>query len=221
MNNMEVLMPTSRTLKWGGSSAAIGGSLLFIDAALHAFTDESAGTATLAGIAHQVWHLPGLIGVVLGLYGLVAIYASQDRDFGPLGSSWFGLLFAGLALGPLVFITLDTMFLPVISQTTPLSALEESVAVNVFYVLVWLVGVGLGGVLFGIATVRAKVLSATGGWLLAAGGAGTIVENLAPGPRYGELLFGLALIVLGANLRSEPTDADLGSSAPVPTTARR
>ena len=113
-----------------------------------------------------------MIALPLALLGLVAIYLSQASETGRLGLWGFVLLAFGMTVGAIYSTIFHGLFLPAIEAVE--SGLFETLVDNTtaaqFYrgVVVQALGLGLGAILFGAATVRAKVLPAVAGWLFIA-----------------------------------------------------
>src|SRR3972149_2215777 len=83
------------TLIRAGSWAAIAaGVLLAADVAAHVLfgVDDTFRSAQLGGMPHELWHIPGIAGVVLALFWLLTLYARQAREAGRLGLVGFVLL---------------------------------------------------------------------------------------------------------------------------------
>ena len=200
------------TLIRAGSWAAIAaGVLLAADVAAHVLfgVDDTFRSARLWGMPHELWHIPGIAGVVLALFGLMTIYARQAREAGWLGLVGFVLLFIGMVVGPAYSVIFHAIFLPELEQAAPTLVegflKSASPAQVVRGVVVMAVGLGLGGLLFGLATVRARVLPLTGGWLFVAGALLAAAEPVMPFAQLGSRLgFALGFVILGYGIRSKP-----------------
>jgi len=200
------------TLIRAGSWASIAaGVLLAADVAAHVLfgVNDTFRSAQLWGMPHELWHVPGVAGVVFALFGLMAIYARQAREAGWLGLVGFVLLFIGMVVGPAFSVIFHAIFLPALEQAAPtlVEGFLQSYtpAFVVRGIVVQAVGLGLGGLLFGLATVRARVLPPTGGWLfmagalLAAANQVTLIAQLVS-----RLAFALAFVILGYGIRPKP-----------------
>lgn len=198
-----------RTLIRIGSWAAIAaGVLLIVDLAAHltiSFSD-TVRSARLAGMAHELWHIPGIVGIVLALFGLMAIYVQQAEKTAWLGLVGFVLLIVGIVVGAAFSTIVHAIFLPGLEQVAP-TVVEQFLtsatpAEVVRGIVVQALGLGLGALLFGLATVRARVLPAVGGWLfvaaalLAAANQVTLVAQL-----LSRLAFALGFVILGYGAR--------------------
>lgn len=165
-------MTSSGLFRLGGVSAAVGGTLMAVDVVLHLFVDDTLSPTELGGLAHEVWHVPGMIALPLVLLGLVAIYLSQARETGRMGIWGLVLLVFGMTAGAIYSTVFHGIFLPAIEnvETGLFETLVESTTAAQFYrgVVVQALGLGLGAILFGAATIRAKVFPVLTGWILIA-----------------------------------------------------
>ncbi|MCP5070583.1 MAG: hypothetical protein GY946_28800 [bacterium] len=213
-------MTSSRLFRLGGLSAVVGGALIGIDVVLHLFVDDTLKPAALGGLAHELWHAPGILGLPLALLGLVAIYLGQHRETGRVGLCGFFLLVIGMTVGAVYSTLFHGLFLPAIESIE--AGLFEKLVSNTtaaqFYrgVVVQGLGLGLGAILFGIATIRAKVFPAVGGWLfIAAALFSAANEALPQGQLIGRTLFAVAFVWMGVDLirsRARPTSPSAGSA---------
>lgn len=161
----------STLFRLGGLSAVIGGVFLGLDVVLHLFVDDTLTPADLNGLAHEAWHAPGIIALPLVLLGLVAIYLAQARESGRNGLWGFVLLVVGMTVGAVYSIVFHGVFLPAIEniETGLFEKLVDNTTAAQFYrgVIVQALGLGLGAVLFGVATIRARYFRCgQGGYLL-------------------------------------------------------
>jgi hypothetical protein len=190
----------------GAVALAAAGAVFILIQPLHPHED-------IAGITTSIWvivHLMSWTMAVLGLAGITALYLSQVKKFGVLG------LLAYLVFS-LFFITqacvnfAEAFILPLSAAGSP--KLTEDVA-SLFvtgYVLqtdvgplaiVGSIGAVLylgGGVLFGIAVIRANVLPRWTGILLIVAALASLSAAVLPHElaRYAAVPMGLALIALG------------------------
>ncbi len=211
-------------------------------------TKAAAVAATLAGaifIAVQIGH-PGTgtfttettqwvlrscaksVMAALALVGITGLYLRQRRESGVLGLSGY-LLFA---LGYLVMFSMEVMaatVLPALVASNP-AFVDDVVAaaaggtpsgdIGALRALFGLGGVGfmLGGLLFGIATYRARVLARWAAALLAVSTAGTVALAVLPEAfnRPVAVPTGIALIGLGLSLWSARHHDPVAAVAPAP-----
>jgi hypothetical protein len=187
---------------------------------------------TLEAVSTDAWVVVALLTVtmaVLGLVGVTGIYLRQTEELGVLGL--VGYLSLGLFfLLPMAFSFAEALILPLIASDAPafvenfnglfngegtdgtLGALESiSLVAGGLYVA--------GGVLFGIAIFRARILWSWAAILLIGGAAITPLASLVPHEvaRFAAVPVGIALIGLGLSLWSDSKEEvvreSLGMSA--------
>ena len=197
---------TSRSLfRLGAISAVAGGVLLALDVVFHLFVDDTLQPEALGGLAHELWHVPGVIALPLALLGLVAIYLDQSQDAGQIGLWGFVLLVIGMTLGAMYSTVFHALFLPAIEgiESGLFETLVDNTTAAQFYrgVVVQALGLGLGAILFGIATIRAKVFPAASGWLLIGAALfAALNEVWSGGQLVSRAAFGLTFIWMGMDL---------------------
>lgn len=199
-------MSNRRLFRLGGLSAAVGGGLMVVDVMLHLLVDDTLIPAELGGLAHELWHVPGMMAIPLALLGLVAIYLRQSTETGRFGLWGFLLLVVGMTVGAIYSTVFHGIFLPAIEniETGLFERLVDSTTAAQFYrgLVVQALGLGLGAILFGAATVRAKVFPAATGWMfIAAALLSAASEVFAPGQLIGRTLFAAAFVWMGVELR--------------------
>lgn len=163
-------MQSSNLIRWGGLAALVSAVLSVIGDILRLFVDvESAAVAT--GTSYALVFGLYLVGGVLLLLGLVGLYASQSEAAGVLGLVGFLVAFAGTALlvGALWF---ELFITPALATEAP--ELAEAELGLAGFILVLLTG-ALGWVLFGAATLRARVYPRGAAVLLIIGGLAAFV----------------------------------------------
>ncbi len=217
---------TSTITRGAGIAAALSGLIYIVIQLIHPADEVSSLTTQAWVTVHSLSLSFGM--AVLGMVGLTGIYLRQVRQFGLLGLiayAMFGLffvlqsafVFAEAFIAPLVvadapqfaedFVGLFGRH-PAVTDLGPLAALP-------------LVGSALyvgGALLFGIAILRANVLSRGAGILLIVAATVTPVAGaLLPHTleRMAAIPMGLALIWLGFSLWSDPraTEAQTLSDA--------
>ncbi|MDP8939576.1 MAG: hypothetical protein M3N10_04660 [Actinomycetota bacterium] len=174
-------MQSSDLVRWGGLAALVSAAVSVIGDILRLFVDvESAGSAT--GTSYALVFGLHLIGSVLLLLGLVGLYVSQSEAAGVLGLVGFLVAFAGTALlvGALWF---ELFITPALAAEAP--ELAEAELGLAGFILVLLTG-ALGWVLFGAATLRARVYPRGAAVLLIVGG----LVAFAPVPLAGIIFSG-------------------------------
>ena len=199
---------TNRSLfRLGAWSAIVGGVLMALDVIPHLFVDDTDHPETLGGLAHEVWHVPGIVGIILVLLGLIAIYLRQADKTGGVGLTGFVLLVIGVTLGAAYSTVFHGLFVPAIEgvQVGLFEELLDSTtgAQNVRGIVVQAFGLGIGAILFGIATIRGKVLPAIGGWLFIAAALFAAANQFFDAAQLiSRALFALAFIWLGSAVLS-------------------
>jgi hypothetical protein len=202
----------SNLIRWAGLSAMVGGSLFVAIQPIHppeVLSSVTTGTWTLV-------HSVGVAMCLLILLGLTGIYARQAERAGWLGLAGyllFGLMWALTA----AFQFAEGLIVPLLATSAPAFVegfvgitsgspgavnLGSLPAVNAATSGLYLVG----GVLFGVATLRAGVLPRWAGGGLAVGTVAPLVLSLLLPHEYIRLAavpVGIALALLGYALWSE------------------
>ena len=202
----------SNLTRWTGLSAMVGGILFVAIQPVHP-------AETLASVTTGRWAIVHAVGVamcLLILLGLAGLYARQAEQVGWLGLAGvllFGLMWAltaafqfaeGLIL-PLLAADAPAFvegFLGITSGTPSAVNLGLLPAVNALPAGLYL----FGGVLFGVATLRAGVLPRWAGGALAAGTVAPLVLSLLLPHEFIRLAavpVGIALALLGYALWSD------------------
>ncbi len=205
-------MNTSNLIRWTGL-AAIGAGIIF------AGIQPIHPPAVLASVTTGAWAIINALKTamcLLGLLGMAGLYARQVKEAGRIGLAGYLMfsLFYALTM-PLAFA--EAFILPLLAADAPtfvesflgifnghpgemnLGALPTLYAVAGF-------GYVLGGLLFGIATLRAGILPRWAAGLLAVGAVLPILlSSLVPHPldRIFAVPVGIALAWLGYALWSE------------------
>ena len=204
-------MNAKSIIRWAGVSAMVAGIIYVIVGLFHPLE-------TLSTVSTTQWAIVHALAVALsffGLLGITGIYARQVREAGWLGLAGYVLLSLWLVL--LVPFTFTEVFiLPQLAPESP--AFVESflgmfnrhpgeMNLGVIKMLWDLDGVVymLGGLLFGIATIRARILPRWAAGLLAVGTAFAPVAELLPleYKSFVAVPVGLALAWLGYGVWSE------------------
>lgn len=204
---------TASTLTRAGAVAlALAGAIFIVIQPLHPQEDA-------ASITTGVWlvvHLMSLTMAVLGLAGITALFLTQVKRMG-----WVGL--AGYALFALFFLTqaavsfAEAFILPLTAAGAPEVTEDVASLFATGYALQTDVGplaiVGVlgsvlylgGGVLFGVAVIRARALPRRTGILLIAAAIASLSAAVVPHElaRYAAVPMGIALVVLGVALWSQ------------------
>ncbi len=173
----------------------------------------------LTSVTGSTWNLVdslSLTTAILGLAGVTGLYLRQVREFGVLGLSGY-VLFSLFFVLQAAFPFAETFIVPLIAAVAP--ELTQDVA-GLFaagqaarthrgpLAVVPLVGAVfcvMGGLLFGAAVLRARILSRLAAILLIAASSITPLAALLPHDveRLLAIPFGLALVWLGLSLLSD------------------
>ena len=225
----------SNLIRWAGLSAMIAGIFFLLVGIFHPLNIISSVTTTQWGIVHILATAMGFFGVL----GLTGIYARQIEKSGWLGLVGYVLMSLWLVnLSHFTFI--EVFVLPPLVTEAPIvvesflgiftkSAGEITFgALPTIYDLNGFIGYMIGGVLFGIATFRARILPRWAGALLAIGALLVPFAAVLPPVHEAKVTIpgGVALVWLGYSLwaerRQRAVEPVPGSTRPqvIPTAAK-
>jgi hypothetical protein len=214
----------SNRIRWAGLSAVAGGSLFAVMQLIHP-------PEVLPSVTTGAWALVHYLGVamcLLNLVGVAGMYARQADEAGRLGL--VGFLLLGL-FWPLTaaFQFAEAMILPLLVSDAPafvegwlgiVTGSPSAVDLGALPAVYGLTGglYLLGGVVFGVATIRAAVLPRWAAGLLAGGTVAPLALSVLPHEfvRLAVLPMSVALVWLGYALWSERREH---ASDPVPGVA--
>ena len=202
----------SNLIRWAGFSVMIAGIFFVLVGLFHPLNILSSVTTAQWGVVHILATAMGFF----GLFGLTGIYARQAEESGWMGLAGYILL--SLWLVNLAHFTFIEAFVlpPLVTQAPTVvesflgvftkSAGEIKLGIlPTIYDLNGFIGFMIGGVLFGIATFRARILPRWAGALLGVGA--LLVPFAAALPPVHEAKVtipgGLALVWLGYSLWAE------------------
>ena len=165
----------SSLIRWSGLSAMVAGVCFLVLGLLHPPNVLSSVTTTRWIIVHSL----AVAMSFFGLLGIMGLYARQFKETGWLGLAGFLLLSLWLAL-LLPFTFFELFFLPVLATEAPTFAagflgIFTGAASGINFgalVALWQLSTVLlllGGLVFGIATLRAGILSRWAAGVLAVG----------------------------------------------------
>jgi hypothetical protein len=220
---------TSNLLSWAGVLAMVAGTMYVLVGLLHTLVSHNGG---LSSVTNNVWVLTHslTIGVsFFGLLGIAGLYARQAERVGWFGLAGFLLFSLWLVLVP-GFTFFEAFILPLLAIDAPtvaegfLAIFTGSAGGTKFGTLatIWtLMGPMyiLGALLFGVATLRAGILSRWAAGLFGFGAVSSLAFALVP-PALESLAavpVGLGLAWLGYALWSERRQA---ASQPAPSLER-
>jgi hypothetical protein len=204
----------SMVIRWAGLAAMGAGILYIVIQTIHPLDVLSSVTTAQWATTHYL----SIVMDILAMLGITGLYARQVEKSGWLGLAGY-LLFSGFWAFSVALHFIEAFISPVVANAAPkfVEGLLGMVAGHanefnlgalptVYGLLIGVVGYVLGGLLFGIATFRARVLPRWAGGLLAIG---TLLPVLLssvvhhPFDRLFAVPVGLALIWLGYSLFSE------------------
>lgn len=142
----------------------------------------------------SVLYMFRLIAVMLLMLGLVALFARQSRKMGTFGAAAFLIASTGTML-VFGFAWALTFTFPAMAEAVP-AFLDAHAAAPSLGVVLTLFLVTAGWLLFGIASLRAKVLPAGAIWLVIAGSVLALLLNMVKAP-MSWLVFDAAVMWMG------------------------
>jgi hypothetical protein len=217
--------------RWAGLSAVAAGAIFIGVQINHPYLDAASVTTTEMVIRDSL----KVLMAVLALVGITGMYLRQVRQIGVLGLVGY-VLYALCYLVILCSSFVAAYVLPAIAGTDvsyvndvtaeatnrhavgDIGLLDQAIAIQ---------GVGylLGGLVFGIALYRARVLPRWAAALLAVGGVASVALSYLPDAFYRFLAFpnGIAMIALGYSLwqvtRAEAATSPAPFDTALPTPA--
>lgn len=205
-------LTASGLIRWSGLAAMASGILFIVIQMIHPLDVLASVTTAQWAIAHYL----GVAMALLGLLGITGLYARQVEAAGWLGLAGYLLLslfytltiafqFAEAFISPLLATTAPTFVEGLLGIASGHPGEINLGALPALYSLAGVLGYVLGGLLFGVATFRASILSRWAAGLLAfAAVSPLLLASLLPHPldRILAVPMGLALAWLGYALWS-------------------
>ena len=202
---------TENLLRWSGIAAIIGGACYLLVGLFHPSNVPSSVVTT----PWLVVHILAMGTSFFGMIGLTGLYARQAEKTGWLGLAGYLLLNLWLAL-ILGFTFVEVFILPMVASAAPafvagwlgmFTGTASDINLGALPTIWTITGplYILGGILFGIATFRARILPRWSGVLLAVGtaiGPAAAFISLDYQPKVA-VPVGVALIWMGYALWSE------------------
>ena len=202
---------TSALTRAAGVSAVLSGLLFIVIQPIH----PPENVATVTGTAWVVVALMTIAMAVLGLVGLSGIYFRQVRESGPLGLLGYVML-GGFYLVTTAWTFVEVFVLPQIADDAPrfvddflgvpagVSTQGDVGTLPLLFTAVSALYL-VGGLVFGIAVYRGRILQRGAAVLLAAGTVLSLAAAVLPHSvgRYAAVPVGLAMVWLGWSLWSE------------------
>jgi hypothetical protein len=222
-NKMKIT--SSKLIRWAGL-AAMGAGIIYITIqAIHPLDVLSSVTTARWVIVHYL----SIVMDILAMLGIAGIYARQVEKSGWLGLAGY-LVFSGFWAFSVALHFIEAFISPVVANVAPkfvegllgmvnghATEINLGALPTVYGLLIGLGMYVIGGLLFGIATFRARVLPRWAGGLLALGTLLPILLSSVvhhPFDRIFAVPVGLALIWLGYALFSERREQ---ASEPLPS----
>ena len=211
-NKMKIT--SSKLIRWAGL-AAMGAGILYITIqAIHPLDVFSSVTTARWVIVHYL----SIVMDLLAMLGIAGLYARQVEKLGWLGLAGY-LVFSGFWAFSVALHFIEAFISPVVANVAPkfvegllgmvnghATEINLGALPTVYGLLIGLVMYVIGGLLFGIATFRARVLPRWAGGLLALGTLLPILLSSVvhhPFDRIFAVPVGLSLAWLGYALWSE------------------
>jgi hypothetical protein len=158
----------SKLTNWGGYACILGGVLFAVAVVLHPLRDGM--SVFESGAAYGVIHNVGVFGLMLQLFGLVAIYVNGADTLGQRGLNSYVVLFFG-QLFYICLLVLDGIANPILSIYAP-EVVHSGRDVDPNFLTIVLPALLLyfvGYLLFGASLLSAKEQSRAGTWLITLG----------------------------------------------------
>lgn len=202
---------SSKLIRWSGLAAVVAGLIFAGIQPIHP-------PDVVASVNTSAWGIITALKTVmclLFLLGIVGLYARQVNKVGWLGLAGYLLLSLSWALQT-AFVFAEAFIMPALASTAPQFVNDylglargdaSTAALGPLPTLYSVVGLGyiLGGLLFGVATLRAGILPRWAGGLLVVAAAVTPIAAVLPHQigRFAAVPVALAFICLGYALWSE------------------
>ncbi len=205
-------MSGRRVFQLAGWSLLVGGLVATLGTLVNSFTTGPNDPTALPA------NLAVLVGVILVLLGVPALYARLYHAIGWVGLIGFALFYISGLVAGIGGSILGLYFFPTLAQVAP-SFLNGPPPQNVmnFFLIGGIINL-VGGVLFGGAVVVARTIERNAGILVVLGAILSFVGNFVNVPHLGDLgtaLFLVALAWMGVTLMThrevEPTWAERAS----------
>lgn len=189
-------MSSSNLIRWSGLAALVGSVLLVVlDVAEFVLIGGQPESVAAATTALTIVRVSFLAPIVLTSLGLVGLYTRQAEQAGTLGLISFLVAFIGTVM--LAGVQWSAAFIgPWLAGVAPELLDSEPSAVLIAGIMLSFVLLALGWLLFGLASLRARVLPRGAAVLLMVGAALMFVLLLLELPGS-TLVFGVALAWMG------------------------
>ena len=169
---METMEGTNKMLyRLSGVSLLLGGALGALAQLIHPADPQGPADWPQYAQAGQPLHLMLYFAVMLVLLGLPGMYARQSDKTGLAGLAGFLLLFFGLPFVDLIHSVINFSILPSVVAQAPDQAMDviNAAIADPAWAILQSLGfplLGLGVIITGITTIRARVFPRWTGWLI-------------------------------------------------------
>lgn len=198
-------MHTSTLIRWGGLAALVASIIsIAIEIALLAVLGNQTYSVAALTTEWSVLYSLRLIATILLMLGLVALFARQNQKMGTFGVVAFVIAAVGTMLVS-GFAWALTFTFPAMAEAVP-EFIDAFTAAPSAGVVLTLFLVTVGWLLFGIASLRAKVLPTAATWVVIVGSFLALVLNMMTAP-MSWLIFDVGVIWMGWWLWSERAEA--------------
>lgn len=196
-------MTTSKLTRAAGLCALVAGLLFMLPQFIHPADEVASVTTTRWAVAHLV----NMTMAVLALIGVTGLYLRQVRDTGALGLIGFLLFGTGFLMIAIASFA-ETVILPQIAEVAPgyvsdfLATLVGDPVKGEVGGLALANGIAgitylLGGLVFGIALYRAKIVARWAALLLSIGAAASLLAGVLPDSMFRTATFPTAIAMIG------------------------
>ncbi|GHO61126.1 hypothetical protein KSC_000180 [Ktedonobacter sp. SOSP1-52] len=182
-------MSSSTLYRLSGIGLLIGGLLATLGTLIQGFSNDN--------LLSPLWIPAGLaimIGEMFFLLGLPGLYTRQAHKAGVIGLVGFILFFLSALLLGIGTSTLYTFIFPWLTQNAPKLA-DGPAALNLFFPLAGLLNL-IGALLFGVATLRAGILSRAATILLLVAAVSSFAASFVSLPYINSITTALTFIAL-------------------------
>lgn len=186
-------MSSATLYRWSGIVLLFGGLIGIIGSILDVivFPDHNLTPPQVLGTAFTIDVILYLVWSLLLTLGLPGLYLRQAARGGKLGFAGFVLFLLGLLMGGVAFGTVQATIFPYLAQSAP-KLLPSGGTGPLSGFLLWIFApvllLGIGAILFGIATRRARVFPGWTGILLIISGILFILSIPALAPPFGTII---------------------------------
>ena len=188
-------MRTNNLIRWGGLAALLAGILsIVLEIVFVATLRQQAFSVAAMTSTWSVLYAFRLIMLVLLMLGLIALFARQSQKMHTFGVAAFVIATIGMMMiFGFAWVLLFTF--PVMAEEVP-TFLDAMAAQPGIGLVLTLFVTTIGWFLFGLASIRAKVLPTASAWLMMAGAIMALVLNIMQLP-FSWLIFDIGVIWMG------------------------